>query len=60
MEGVFEEVKLFVHYHPRAVVLPFASTYAAAAIIHRNGNYDAEFGRNLTFPSLFRRRLSLI
>ena len=57
---MFEEVKLFVHYHPRAVVLPFASTYAAAAIIHRNGNYDAEFGRKLTFPSLFRRRLSLI
>jgi len=56
---VFEEVKLFVHYHPRAVV-PFASTDAAAAIIHRNGNYDAEFGCNLTFPSLFRRRLSLI
>ncbi len=59
MDGVFEEVRFFVHYHPSAVVLPFASTDAAAAIIHRNGNYDAEFGCNLTFPSLFRRGLSL-
>jgi hypothetical protein len=32
MQKAFEKVKLFVHCHPRAVVLPFASTGAAAAI----------------------------
>jgi hypothetical protein len=59
MEGVFEELKLFVRYHPGTMVLPLAATGAAAAIIHREGNYDAQLGRELTFPSLFRRKLPL-
>jgi hypothetical protein len=59
MEGVFEELDLFVNHHPRAAVLPLASTGAAAAIIHRGGNYDEQLVRNLTYPSLFRRSLPL-
>lgn len=59
MEGVFEEVDLFALHHPNAVVLPLASTGAAAAIIHEKGGYDKELARELTFPSLFRRKLPL-
>jgi hypothetical protein len=59
MEGVFDELDLFVRHHPRAVVLPLASTGAAAAIVHRDGNYDEQLASDLTFPSLFRRRLPL-
>jgi hypothetical protein len=59
MEGVFEEVDLFVRHHPGAVVLPLASTGAAAAMVHRAGNYDEQLVTDLTFPSLFRRRLPL-
>jgi hypothetical protein len=59
MEGVFEEMDLFVRHHPTAVVLPLASTGAAAAIIHEKGCYDKKLARELTFPSLFRRKLPL-
>lgn len=59
MEGVFEELELFTRTHPDAVVLPLASTGAAAAIIHKNGKYDAQLARDLTFSSLFRRRLPI-
>lgn len=57
MEGVFEELDLFVRHNPTAAVLPLASTGAAAAVIHQKGNYDKQLARDLTFPSLFRRRL---
>ena len=57
MEGVFEELEIFKRHHSQAVVLPLASTGAAAAIIHRDGGYDDQLKRSLTFPSLFRRRL---
>jgi hypothetical protein len=57
MEGVLEEVNLFSRYHPHATMLPIASTGAAAAIVHDQGHYDAELMSNLTFSSLFRRRL---
>lgn len=59
MEGVLEELEMFVRYHPRATVLPLASTGAAAAIIHRQGKYDEQLARDMTFASLFRRRLPL-
>jgi hypothetical protein len=59
MEGVLEEVKLFTNLHPNAVVLPLASTGAAAAIIHKRGRYDGRLAQELTFPSLFRRSLPL-
>jgi hypothetical protein len=64
MEGVFEELKLFVIHNPSAIVLPLASAGAAAAIIHREGNYDEELSRNLTFlkrfqtPAGYGRRIS--
>lgn len=57
MEGVFEELDIFLRRQPRAPVLPLASTGAAAAIIHQNGEYDEQLSRDLTYSSLFRRRL---
>jgi hypothetical protein len=57
MEGVLEEVEIFSRLHPEAVVLPIASTGAAAAIVHEQGGYDEDLATNLTFASLFRRRL---
>jgi len=59
MDGIFEEVDLFTRHHPLARVLPLASTGAAAAIVHQRGNYNAEFARDLTFPSLLRRNLPI-
>lgn len=58
MEGVFEELDIFRESHPNALVLPIASTGAAAAIIYKNGNYDPTLAQDRTFPSLFRRHLS--
>jgi hypothetical protein len=57
MEGVLEEVRLFARRHPTAPILPLASTGAAAAEIHREGDYPQDLISNLTFSSLFRRRL---
>lgn len=57
MDGVLEEVSIFARYHPSARILPVASTGAAAAIVHARGNYDQELLSDLTFSSLFRRRL---
>jgi SLOG cluster3 family len=59
MEGTLEEFDIFVKHHPRATVLPVASTGAAADIIFKRGSFDAQLKRNLTFPSLFRHRLPL-
>lgn len=58
MEGVFEEVEIFTRRHPKAIVLPIASTGAAAKIIYRQGKYDPQFERNLTYSSLFRRQFN--
>lgn len=57
MEGVFEELTIFRRLHPNAAVLPLASTGAAAAIVHREGRFDSELANDLTYASLFRRRL---
>lgn len=59
MEGLLEEFAIFVDEHPNGVVLPLASTGAAAAIIYDQGIYDDQLARELTFSSLFRRRLPL-
>lgn len=59
MEGIIEEYELFIERNPRAIILPIASTGAAAEIIHRSGNFDDELAKDLTFPSLFRRRILL-
>jgi len=58
MEGIYEEVDLFAEFHPTAVVLPLATTGAAAAIVYRQGAYDPIFARDRTYSTLFRRRLS--
>jgi len=57
MEGIFEEVQIFRHLHPQAAVLPLATTGAAAAEVHRRGEYDPALAVDFTYPSLFRRRL---
>lgn len=58
MDGLFEELDLFNCMHPNAKVLPIASTGAAAAQIYARGGFDPEFAHNLTFLTLFRRRLA--
>jgi SLOG cluster3 family len=57
MDGVFEEVAMFSRLHPGAPILPVGSTGAAAAIVYREGDYGNDLVTNLTFASLFRRRL---
>ena len=57
MEGIFEELELFVISHPRATILPLATTGAAAAIVYRGGKYDQDLNRDRTYASLFRRKL---
>ncbi|AYA06729.1 hypothetical protein D3Z09_09285 [Rahnella aquatilis] len=57
MEGIYEEYKLFVECHPNAIVLPLATTGAAARVIYQQGHYDPMFERDRTYSSLFRRKL---
>lgn len=59
MEGIFEEVDIFSRRHPSSPILPLASTGAAAAIVHKQGNYDPLLSTDLTYSSLLRRRLPL-
>jgi len=59
MEGVLEELDLFGRVHPKARVLPLASTGAAAALIYKQGDFDKQFAYNMAYPSLFRRKLLL-
>jgi SLOG cluster3 family len=59
MDGVMEEIDLFVLQHPQAVVLPLGSTGAAAKIILGGMQYDHQLATDLTYPSLLRRRLPL-
>ena len=57
MDGIFEEIKIFSTLHPWASILPLASTGAAAAMVYKAGAFDPELATNLTFSSLFRRKL---
>jgi SLOG cluster3 family len=57
MDGIFEEVRIFAKLQPGAQILPLASTGAAAAIVYSQGDYPREFATDLTYASLFRRRL---
>lgn len=57
MEGVFKELSIFERENPDALVLPIASTGAAAEIVYANGHYDKGLANDLTYASLFRRRL---
>ena len=56
---MFEEAAIFHRRHPGAVVLPIATTGAAALMIHQVGKYDERLAKDLTYPSLFRRMLPL-
>lgn len=57
MDGIFEEVALFKEFHPRKPIFPIASTGAAAEIVFKEGNYTPDLAHELTYPSLFRRKL---
>lgn len=57
MEGIFDEVRLFREYNPKAKVLPVPATGAAAAIEYNEGNYPRDLANEISFASLFRRNL---
>lgn len=63
MEGVEQEFHLFRDLHPRARLLPIATTGAAARIIfdkHREQrDFPAELATEYAYPSLFRRLLAI-
>ncbi len=63
MEGVIDELEIFLELHPYAKVIPLASTGAAAKIIYDNEQkkqkprfqLDSRFENDYTYSSLFRR-----
>lgn len=63
MEGVIEELEIFLEYHPHAKVIPLSSTGAAAKIVYDNEynklkprfQLDPRFENDYTYSSLFRR-----
>ncbi len=57
MEGVVHEAALIQELRPECVILPIASTGAAAADVFREGNYPSELQSELTYTTLFRRQL---
>lgn len=57
MEGVVHEAALIRELRPECVILPIASTGAAAADVFREGNYPPELQSELTYTTLFRRQL---
>jgi len=59
MDGVEEEYKLFIKYQPEALILPIASTGAAAKKIYENcmKDLDEQFVKNYAYMSLFQNYL---
>lgn len=57
MEGVVHEAALIRELRPECVILPIASTGAAAVDVFREGNYPPELQSQLTYTTLFRRLL---
>nr|WP_281412633.1 hypothetical protein [Rhizobium leguminosarum] len=55
MEGIFEELRIFREMHPKARLLPVASTGAAAKKVFDGGKFPKELATELTYPTLFRR-----
>lgn len=63
MEGVIDELEIFLEFHPHAKVIPLASTGAAAKIVYDNEKkkqeprfqLDSRFENDYTYSSLFRR-----
>jgi hypothetical protein len=60
MEGVNEEYLMFKERHPNALVLPIASTGAAAKILYKNEphNFDIRLQNDYAYMALFRELLS--
>ena len=57
MEGIRDEAAMFRNFHPSAPILPVASTGAAAAMEFKEGKYPKELENEISFASLFRRKL---
>jgi SLOG cluster3 family len=57
MEGVVEEFEMFKAAHPKAKLLPLASTGAAALEIFNSGEFDPDFRDDSTYSTIFRRKL---
>ena len=63
MEGVIDELDMFLEFHPEALVLPLVTTGAAAKIIYENEirkteprfKLDSRLEHDYTYSSLFRR-----
>lgn len=60
MEGIAEEYNLFIQYHPKALVLPIASTGAAAKILYEEikETADIRLTNDYAYMALFRDLLS--
>lgn len=61
MEGVEQEYQMFTRQHPNALILPIASTGAAAKIIYDKNidHYDSRLESVLTYSSLFKQIFQL-
>jgi len=57
MEGVVEECAIFQRTHPDALVLPLATTGAAALEIFENGSFPPELGRTISYSTILRRMI---
>lgn len=63
MEGVIDELEMFLEFHPNAQVIPLASTGAASRIVYESEQkkpeprfqLDPRFENDYTYSSLFRR-----
>lgn len=55
MEGVEDEFELFTQSHPEAMVLPMASTGAAALEIYEGGSFDISLRDDYAYIALFYR-----
>lgn len=53
MEGVEDEFELFTKSHPEAMVLPMASTGAAALGIYEEGDFDVSLKDDYAYIALF-------
>ncbi len=56
MEGIFQEYDMFISYHPHALILPVASTGAAAKILYDNNpeSYNQRLSNDFAYMALFR------
>ncbi|WP_162629604.1 SLOG domain-containing protein [Acinetobacter colistiniresistens] len=63
MEGVIDELEMFLEFHPNAQIIPLASTGAASRIVYESEKnklnprfeLDPRFENDYTYSSLFRR-----